>query len=305
MRSLFMPPISSPKLTSLFPFNRKQTESVHRVFPVTLTGGWVSHSDDGAPVDELVVPLFSADKLDGGLNSLPPPFFVMDLLFVWPDGVSGSFSVHLQPTPTTIADVDFSADTVGARFFEGFDVWVDAINTSGHGGVSPTYLCNAGCHRIASFATLLLVYDVLLIDAAGFAIAEALVSDLGADLSCWVEVACLVLTCFLCEMLADAWDDISCGFCYYGLGLAYLGEALSPNACTLYLCLLVGSLDATGLLQRISLPVAGHCLGFVQRTSHVVVQGWSASDDICSAFVDTRFVDAVGCPSSQLLLSFS
>jgi len=87
--------MASPKLTSLFPFNWKQTKSVHRLPPVTLTGGWVSDSDTGASADEPMAPLFSANKLDGGLNSFPPPFFVKDLLFVWPDGVSGSFSVHL------------------------------------------------------------------------------------------------------------------------------------------------------------------------------------------------------------------
>jgi hypothetical protein len=80
----------------------------------------VSYSDAGASTDEPVVPLFSADELDGGLNSFPPPFFVQDMFFVWPDGVSGSFYIYLQSTPTTIVCVNFSADSVGVRFFEGF-----------------------------------------------------------------------------------------------------------------------------------------------------------------------------------------
>jgi len=102
----------------------------------------VSDSDAGASVDEPVVPLFFTDELDGGLNSFPPPFFVQDLFFVWLDGVSGSFSVYLQSTLTTIVGIDFSANSVGVRFFEGFDVWVVVfpllIRASGHGRVSPT-----------------------------------------------------------------------------------------------------------------------------------------------------------------------
>jgi hypothetical protein len=135
--------MASPKLTSLFPFNRKQTESVHHLSPVTLTGGWVNDSEAGASADEPVAPLFFTDELDGGLNSFPSPFFIKDLLFVWPDGVSGSLSVHLQTTPTTIVGVDFSTDTVDARFFEGFDVRVVApplpIRAFGYGRVSPTH----------------------------------------------------------------------------------------------------------------------------------------------------------------------
>ena len=135
--------MASPKLTSLFPFNRKQTESVHHLSPVTLTGGWVNDSEAGASADEPVAPLFFTDELDGGLNSFPPPFFIKDLLFVWPDGVSASLSVHLQTTPTTIVGVDFSTDTVDARFFEGFDVRVVApplpIRAFGYGRVSPTH----------------------------------------------------------------------------------------------------------------------------------------------------------------------
>jgi hypothetical protein len=107
-------------------------------------GVWATNSITGDFADELVAPFFfSADESDRGLNSFPPPFFIKDLLFVWPDRVSGSSSVHIQATHTTIIDVDFSVDTVGARFFDDFGTWVDAlqllIRASGHGRVSPTF----------------------------------------------------------------------------------------------------------------------------------------------------------------------
>jgi hypothetical protein len=69
------------------------------------------------------------------------------LAFVRPDGVYGSSSVHLPNTPITIVGVDFSADTVDARFFGGLDAQVVAlplhIRASGHGRVLlPNLLCN-------------------------------------------------------------------------------------------------------------------------------------------------------------------
>ncbi|KAH8482402.1 hypothetical protein H0E87_029737, partial [Populus deltoides] len=100
-------------------------------------------SSTGDFADEPVAPFFSADESNRGLNSFPPPFFVKDLLFVWLDRVSGSSSVHIQATPTTIVGVDFSIDTVSARFFDDFGTWVDAlqllIKASSHDRVSPNF----------------------------------------------------------------------------------------------------------------------------------------------------------------------
>ncbi|KAJ7008335.1 hypothetical protein NC653_007123 [Populus alba x Populus x berolinensis] len=48
----------------------------------------------------------------------------MDLFSDWPDGVSGSLTVHLQNLHITIASVDFSADIDDVSFFEGLSAWM-------------------------------------------------------------------------------------------------------------------------------------------------------------------------------------
>ncbi|KAJ6956025.1 hypothetical protein NC652_007204 [Populus alba x Populus x berolinensis] len=48
----------------------------------------------------------------------------MDLFSDWPDGVSGSLTVHLQNLHITVASVDFSADIDDASFFEGLSAWM-------------------------------------------------------------------------------------------------------------------------------------------------------------------------------------
>ncbi|KAJ6871294.1 hypothetical protein NC652_036839 [Populus alba x Populus x berolinensis] len=58
-------------------------------------------------------------KLDGGFISFSPTLFVKDLLFVWPNGISGFSFVHIHIVHITIISVDFSANPDGAGFFEG------------------------------------------------------------------------------------------------------------------------------------------------------------------------------------------
>ncbi|KAJ6868616.1 hypothetical protein NC651_033636 [Populus alba x Populus x berolinensis] len=174
-------------------------ESVHRVFHVTLTSGWVSDSDVRDSADELVVPLFSANKLDGG-SAL--------CLAQW---VSGSFSVHLQTTPTIIVGVDFSVDTIGARFFEGFDAQVVAlpflIRASGHGRLATDEVCpgTACCLSYYSYQALSCVVWLL-----------------------WLVIACLLelMLTFLLSLCYAAWYVVllEAGW-NYGcsvLGLVYL-----------------------------------------------------------------------------------
>ncbi|KAJ6871295.1 hypothetical protein NC652_036839 [Populus alba x Populus x berolinensis] len=59
------------------------------------------------------------NKLDGGFISFSPTLFVKDLLFVWPNGISGFSFVHIHIVHITIISVDFSANPDGAGFFEG------------------------------------------------------------------------------------------------------------------------------------------------------------------------------------------
>lgn len=71
-----------------------------------------SDSDAGDFEDASVAPSFSADRFDG-------------------------------ITLITTVGVDFSADTVGARFVDGFDTWVAVLHllnrASDHGRISPIY----------------------------------------------------------------------------------------------------------------------------------------------------------------------
>lgn len=64
------------------------------------------------------------DELDGGLISLFPTFSVMDLPFVWLDGVFGFTSVHIHTVHIIIIGVDFSAHSDDAGFFQGFSTWI-------------------------------------------------------------------------------------------------------------------------------------------------------------------------------------
>lgn len=53
--------MASPKSTSLFLYNQKQTKNVQCVSPETLTGVWIEDSDDGDFAEEYMAP----PELDG------------------------------------------------------------------------------------------------------------------------------------------------------------------------------------------------------------------------------------------------
>ncbi|KAJ6881000.1 hypothetical protein NC652_034117 [Populus alba x Populus x berolinensis] len=128
-------------------------------------------------------------------------------------------------------------------------------------------------------ATICSLYDVLLVVVAG--------SDLGADLPCWVEVACSVLTCFLCEMLVDVWDVISYGFCCYGLGLLVFPMG---GGCS----------SAVGLIRLASLD---SCYGSQQLGEALSPHDWATDVvfSVAALLSQWRVLDGV-CPSNALAM---
>ncbi|KAL3573308.1 hypothetical protein D5086_027212 [Populus alba] len=118
-------------------------------------------------------------------------------------------------------------------------------------------------------ATICSLYDVLLVVVAG--------SDLGADLPCWVEVACSVLTCFLCEMLVDVWDDISYGFCCYGLGLLVFPMGGGCSSAVGFLIRVASGFSLLGLYLSFIPAVLKWCAGYSYRlltTSYIARVTW-------------------------------